>query len=131
MSLNKTSEGTTSTNTAKPNYGTIDESVNVRERASIFGTRNAADQNTHKLRTVSVITPPVQQNNTKDRLPAAEIKLRAVSVGGDAKRPVITGSSGGTKILASPVITSSSGGGNMTSPNKIKNMAAMFEQNVK
>ena len=133
MNLSKTSETSSNpppSSTTKPNYGAIDESVNVRERASIFGSRTSAttDQPTTaaggKLRTVSVSTPPVKDRQIiTDSTQQSTGKLRAISVGsGEIKRPVLSGSlsvSGGNSAT------------NVTSPNKIKNMAAMFEQNVK
>ena len=137
MNLSKTSE--TSSNqpststTTKPNYGAIDESVNVRERASIFGPRTSAtaDQPTAaaagKLRTVSVSTPPVKDRQIITDSSTQQTttgKLRAISVGGEVKRPVLTGS-------LSVSVVGSNTAASVTSPNKIKNMAAMFEQNVK
>ncbi len=133
MNLSKTSEtnpASSTSTTTKPNYGAIDESVNVRERASIFGPRTSAtaDQPTAaaagKLRTVSVSTPPVKDRQIiTDSSTQQTGKLRAISVGGEVKRPVLTGS------LSVSVVGSTAA--SVTSPNKIKNMAAMFEQNVK
>ena len=80
-----------------------------------------------KLRTVSVSTPPVKDRQIITDSSTQQTttgKLRAISVGGEVKRPVLTGS-------LSVSVVGSNTAASVTSPNKIKNMAAMFEQNVK
>ena len=105
--------------TSKINFGQIDDTVNVKERASLFGSRstgannNNKDGGNNKLRTVSVGSgaPPV----TESKLRTAE-KLRTVSVGGCEK--------GGSKDKNPRKFSATS---HATSPSKIKNMAAFFE----
>ena len=90
------------------NFGQIDDSVNVKERASMFGSRRPDSVgNTVKPRTVSI-----GSCGPTDTTRVNEHKPRTVSVGSmsfEAKRK-------GTTAGIHP-----------TSPSKIKNMAALFE----
>ena len=97
--------------TSKINFGHIDDSVNVKERATIFGPRSQDP----KQRTVSVGNVQLE-SKPKPIGNIPEAKKRTVSIGSEK-------SSFESARKFSAV--------NPTSPSKIKNMAAMFEHNIK
>ena len=101
--------------TSRINFGHIDESVNVKERATLFGSRKTEG----KLRTVSVGSCAQEPGKQQlQRTQAVEHKLRTVSIG--SEKPAKSEEKNPRKF---------SSGANFaaTSPSKIKNMAALFE----
>ena len=101
----------------KINFGHIDDSVNVKERATLFGSRKP---DTPKSRTVSVGSSGGGVPETKQRTVVNETKVRTVSVGAVTyDKPASDSAAKNARKFS---------GGNPSSPNKIKNMAALFEQ---
>ena len=129
----QTAEGTIdsgnniSGSSGRVNVGHIDESVNVKERASRFGSSLANNNKTAE--TPSAVFPPLTAAVTPTP------KMRTLSVGSSG---VPVGSSLSERKSAAldsdrllrKFSAPSSGGGatSATSPNKIKNMTAIFEQ---
>jgi hypothetical protein len=106
------------------NFGHIDDSVNVKERASRFGTQSKAET-------------PVFSSPTSAAAAAPQPKIRTLSVGSAAS--VSTTADRKSAVMESDRLLrkfSAPGGGGgavgsshaATSPNKIKNMTAIFEQ---
>ena len=97
--------------TSKINFGHIDDSVNVKERATIFGPRSQDS----KPRTVSVGNVHLD-SKSRPIGNTQEGKKRTVSIG--SEKPSFESARKFSAV-------------NPTSPSKIKNMAAMFEHNIK
>ena len=105
------------------NFGLIDDSVNVKERASMFGSRCRQQQQQR----------PESLGNSSG--PTAAAKLRTVSVGNSSSG--VSGAARGAVTEKQRTVSVGSGGleakrkgsaaMHPTSPSKIKNMAALFE----
>lgn len=119
------------------NFGHIDESVNVKERASRFGAQQQQQQNNNTSKQADPMSTSAANTPTAA---AQQSKMRALSVGssGGAGLAAVTSERKSAAMdsdrllrkFSAPIgggATSHSGAA-ATSPNKIKNMTAIFEQ---